>query len=88
MYDHFTMPDSPATSRPTPRWVQVVLFGPFLAVMLSMVLLQITDSRPSWNRVAQVFFLGAAASLTLGFLSVLGACVFHILKRQWSRRAG
>lgn len=88
MYDHFSTPDLPGTSRPTPRWVLVVLFGPFLAVLISVVLLQITDTRPSWNQGAQVAFVIAMACTAMGHLSVLGACVFYLFKKRGSRRAG
>jgi hypothetical protein len=88
MHDHFSTPEITDSAQPIPRWVKVALFGPFLAVALSVVLATITESSPPLNEFAHYFFLVSSACLTVGWLSVFGVCVFRLFKRRGSHRAG
>jgi hypothetical protein len=83
MYDLYTVPEISQGSRPMPRWVQIALFGPFLAVLTSILFGQMTQSFPSLHEAAGRFFLLASAGFALGCLSVLGACIVHLISSTW-----
>jgi hypothetical protein len=63
--------------------VQIALAGPLLAVLTSILFVQMTQSLPSLHEAAGRFFLVASASFVLGCLSVLGACIVHLISSTW-----
>ena len=83
MYDLYNLPDDPNPSRPVPLWVKMSLGGPFLAFMLSVIALQVTEKIPSLAGPAQALFGIASAGMALGCGAVLVACLVQLFRKTW-----
>jgi hypothetical protein len=79
-YGPFEYPvvDVPAAARPTPLWVRVALVGPFV-MAIAWALVAACGLSPSW------LFWVVVGSLSLGYGSVLAACLYHLAAKCASR---
>jgi hypothetical protein len=83
MNDVYNLPDAPNPSVPTPFWVKLSLGGPFLAFLLSVLILQGAEMIPSLAGPAQALFLISSVSAALGFGAVLVACLAQLFRKTW-----